>query len=160
LRPVETQLPFRTGLAALAMALLPLTAESATRSSTLSVSLTIVAQCSIQTAPLLQAGDVERLFLAGETTGTVAVRCTRGTPFALAWQRDAGRFNSSIVRFAPFGITPFNPRFEDLLSPDSPLGLTDTPSRLVMPAASQETGPDKAAPITPRTTPPMIVITF
>ncbi len=160
MRPVQPPLRFRIGLAALAAPLLPLVAEAATRSGTLAVSLTIVAQCSVRTVPLLQAGDVERLFLAGETTGTVAVRCTGGTPFALAWHRDAARFNSSIVRFAPFGTTPFNPRFEDLLSPDSPLSLTDTPSRLVMPAASQEAGPDKAAPIAPRAMPPMIVITF
>lgn len=156
MRLIETLLRSRTGLAALALAMTLAGADAATRSGTLDVSLTILSQCTIRTSPFLQPADVERLVLAGQTTGTVRVQCSQGTPFALGWRRDPLRPIRSVVRFAPFGTAPFNPRFEELIAPDSPLSLTDSPSRLVMPIMPAEAGPAETAPATP----PMIVITF
>lgn len=159
--PVTETLPrWRIGAAALAVAALPLTgAGAATRTGTLELSITILGQCSVRTAPWLQPGDIERLFLSGDTGGVVRVRCTQGTPYSLAWSRDPLPAVRPAFRFASFGTAPFNPRFEDLLDADSPLSLTDSPSRLLIPPALPEAGPDAPVGKAPGA-PPMIVITF
>lgn len=158
--PVTETLPRWRIAAALALAALPLTAAgAATRTGTLELSIIILGQCSVRTAPWLQPGDIERLFLSGETGGAVRVRCTQGTPYSLAWSRDPLQAVRPALRFTPFGTAPFNPRFEDLLDADSPLSLTDSPLRLLIPHALPETGPD--APLgKPPGAPPMMVITF
>ncbi|MCZ8375629.1 MAG: hypothetical protein O9342_09660 [Beijerinckiaceae bacterium] len=165
--PITETLPRgRASAAALALAALPLAlplpgAAAATRTGTgtLQVSVTILERCLIRTSPSLQPGDIERMVLAGETSGAVLVRCSGSTPFSVAWSRDPLRSVRPAIRFAPFGTAPFNPRFEDLLAPDSPLSLTDSPSRLVIPA---EQPPPLSGPLATETpgAPPMMVITF
>ena len=152
MRLIETLLRSRTGLAALALAMTLAGADAATRSGTLDVSLTILSQCTIRTSPFLQPADVERLVLAGQTTGTVRVQCSQGTPFALGWRRDP-------LHKPNFPPTDRNPSAasSDLSSPaNASSNLTDSPSRLVMPIMPAEAGPAETAPATP----PMIVITF
>ncbi|MCZ8182586.1 MAG: hypothetical protein O9322_06415 [Beijerinckiaceae bacterium] len=164
MRIPETLSRWRVGFAALALAAQPFAlplpgAAATTRTGTLEVSLTILGQCLVRTSPSLQPGDVERMLLAGETSGAVLVRCSRGTPFALAWSRDPLRTIRPAIRFAPFGTAPFNPRFEELLAPDSPLSLTDSPSRLVIPSTQPKPASGTAGTEAPGK-PPMMVITF
>lgn len=159
MRITKTLPPSRIGLATLALTVPLAGADAAARSATLNVSLTILSQCIVRTSPLLQPADVERLVLAGQTTGTVLVQCSRSTPYSLAWSRDPLRSVRPDIRLAPLGTAPFNSRFVDWLAPDSPLSLTDSPSRLIMPSAPPETTSNTMATEEP-SAPPMMVITF
>ncbi|WP_284178133.1 hypothetical protein [Rhabdaerophilum sp. SD176] len=160
----ETLPQWRAGITALALAALPVAlplpgATAATRTGTLEVSLTILGQCLIRTVPSFQAGDIERMVLTGETSGAVLVRCSQSTPFSLAWSRDSLRSSRPAIRPAPLGTAPFNPRLDDRLAQDSPLSLTNSPSRLIIPSIQPETPSGTMVPETP-SAPPMMVITF
>lgn len=131
---------FRAGLPVqigMGLALLAAVAPShaATRTGTLSVSLTIASSCLVRTSPTVTANSLEQAFLSGTPARGVTVRCTAATPFLLSLDSATRRSNpamrvgSSVAPFYESETTSLHLR--TLLSPDSPTTLIDTPSRLI-----------------------------
>ncbi len=133
-------LPFRacfsvqlgTGLALLAAVG---SSQAATRTGTLSVSLTISSSCMVRTSPTVTANRLEQAFLAGTPVRGVTVRCTAATPFLLSLDSATRRLNPA-MRAAPSVAPSYETEttslhVRTLLSPDSPTTLLDTPSRMI-----------------------------
>ena len=132
--------PFRAGFAVklgMSAALLATLApgHAATRTSTLSVSLTIASSCTVRTSPTVTATSVERAFLSGTPARGITVRCTAATPFLLSLDSATRQLNPA-TRVGPSVAPSYEAEttslhVQTLLSPDSPTTLIDTPSRIV-----------------------------
>lgn len=129
-------LPFRAGLPVklgMGLALFAGAApgHAATRTGTLSVSLTIASSCLVRTSPTVTADSLEQAFLWGTPARGVTVRCTAATPFLLSLDSATRRLNPA-MRVGPSYDTEITSlRVRSLLSPDSPTTLIDTPSRII-----------------------------
>lgn len=148
--------------------------HAATRTGSLTLSLTVVASCAINTRPVLSAAEYERLFLAGGPIRNVSVRCSQAVPFALQVQSltaggqvQAGpfpfsrRYNRAITLVPGYAPDINTPRLLDLVSPDSPLSILDTPSQQMILAPDSEPGRGMSQPAEdPPPRQPMLVITF